>query len=756
MSRKQYKDEFFSIKEIKEAARGREVAILEKVAGIAADVLDETKREYPCPKCGGDTRFRMIDAEAGAVFCSHCFKENNGDFIAAVRWMREVDLPEALRLIGDHLGLRSDRPAPASPKTTAKETTGTWVYTDAEGKPLYRVKRIEWTENGKPRKSFSQERHVGGQWKPGLGGVDPVPLHWPELRRRSKETVYIVEGEKCCDLLTGFGLLATTASGGSNTKIDWAKYLPGRDVVLLPDEDKPGYGYALQTADQLLKSGCAIKVIFLPDLDPKDDVADWIERGGTREDLSRIVEETPDWDGKPFAYSTGDTAGKDGKGLAPVRPRLIDPSTLKPRKIDWLWENKLPAKRLSLLTGLKGQGKTFWTCYLASVITNGYPWADGKHCERGSVLFFRGEDIIEEDYIPRLVANSADLTKIRFLDGFEVLHEGKEPEEVAFSIGSTQKIEVAIAETQRETGFPVRLVIIDPVSNFWGEVKENSNAEVRSALNPLSRLAERSGAAFLLIQHTGKGDKEHAQQKVLGSTGLAAICRTLWGLYYDKATERRYFAPIDTNCCIDPAAVEFTVERPHGEVRIVNASLEKTGDDIEDERRAFRQQRGPQADKLAECCDWLRDFLQVGGKPANEVKEAGEQAGFSVRTVERAKKECGIISPKEAFSGRWVWALETPFCEGRQDTGEGEESEGLAVFGQPLQDKDLRQGNHEGRQVSPIYKQLGGLGENDLFEGLGDDLENPTEPPPETTPPAPPKGPKRYRASEAAKTLLEE
>ncbi len=252
------KDDSLSIERIKEAAQGRILDILEHVAGVPAEYLDG--KHHPCPKCGGKDRFRLIDSDAGGVFCNQCFNEGNGDFLAAVQHFCGVSLPESLRSVADYLG---NSPATPKPKPTSKKLVATWVYSDADGKPLYRVKRYEWTENGEPEKSFIQERFAGGKWEKGIKNVSPVPFNWPAITERSDEPVFIVEGEKCCEALTALGFLATTASGGSNSKLDWAQFLKRRRVTIFPDNDRPGYEYALKVADQLHGSGCEISVVFL-------------------------------------------------------------------------------------------------------------------------------------------------------------------------------------------------------------------------------------------------------------------------------------------------------------------------------------------------------------------------------------------------------------------------------------------------------------------------------------------------------------
>lgn len=97
------------VDEIKLAARGRELEILQNVAGIPLESLDG--RHHPCPLCGGKDRFRRIDKDAGAVFCNQCFNHDNGDYIAAVQWMKELTFSDTLAAIGEYLNLT---PEPAA------------------------------------------------------------------------------------------------------------------------------------------------------------------------------------------------------------------------------------------------------------------------------------------------------------------------------------------------------------------------------------------------------------------------------------------------------------------------------------------------------------------------------------------------------------------------------------------------------------------------------------------------------------------
>lgn len=91
-----------TLAELKQAATGRWVEILESIGGVPAASLDG--KHHPCPLCGGKDRFRMIDVAAGACLCNQCFDRKNGDGIAALRWLRNWTLTEAAEAVAGYLG----------------------------------------------------------------------------------------------------------------------------------------------------------------------------------------------------------------------------------------------------------------------------------------------------------------------------------------------------------------------------------------------------------------------------------------------------------------------------------------------------------------------------------------------------------------------------------------------------------------------------------------------------------------------------
>ena len=327
---------------------------------------------------------------------------------------------------------------------------------------------------------------------------------------------------------------------------------------------------------------------------------------------------------------------------------------MEEKEIDWLWENKIAAGTISLFAGPQGLGKTFWSIYMASKITNGSPWPDGTPCQKGSVLFYYGEDDIAHTYKPRFRANNVDESKVRFFKSVEISKGDGTVIETSPTIMSDD-IRAAIEQTNTDTGVPVRFVIIDPISNYWANTKENDNSSVRAALQPIQRLAEETGVAFLLISHLSKSvEQTSADNRVIGSTALTAVSRSVWILYpHEDKPGHIYFAPGKNNLAINPTAVEFCINKEaDGRVDIVNANIPKSADDFEEQNRKNYKKTGRPPALFDAARGWLQQYLSTGPKPIGNrdnpkegtVYADAKEAGYSPRTILRAKKELKVRS----------------------------------------------------------------------------------------------------------------
>jgi len=111
------------------------------------------------------------------------------------------------------------------------------------------------------------------------GGAPLYNLHQLCNSARQSERVILVEGEYKVDMLALRGIIATTSGGAQSVEAaDWQP-LAGRNVLVWPDNDKPGDDYAQHAADKLKAMGCKVAFIDVAalDLPPKGDVVDWLK-----------------------------------------------------------------------------------------------------------------------------------------------------------------------------------------------------------------------------------------------------------------------------------------------------------------------------------------------------------------------------------------------------------------------------------------------------------------------------------------------
>lgn len=173
-------------------------------------------------------------------------------------------------------------------------------YEDKDGLTVAYMARFDCTDG----KTYRPIHKVEGGWQSG----DPVGL-WPLFNlpallssSETAEPVYICEGEKACQTGSEIGLTCTGSAHGAKSpeRTDWTP-LHGKDIVILPDNDEAGFAYAETVASLACQVGAnSIKVVNLPDLPEKGDIVEYLENGGTREQIEELATGTPEWEhGEP-------------------------------------------------------------------------------------------------------------------------------------------------------------------------------------------------------------------------------------------------------------------------------------------------------------------------------------------------------------------------------------------------------------------------------------------------------------------------
>ena len=154
-------------------------------------------------------------------------------------------------------------------------------YTDERGELLYQVVRKE-------PKAFLQ------RYPDGSGGwiwkkhPNQVLYRLPEVLEAP--IVFITEGEKDAEVLRQYGFVATTNAGGCRAPwLDsFTEVLRGRECIIIPDNDPPGWKRAALIAKKLLGSAARIRVLDLPR--ESKDVSDWFTAGHSECELISMLE----------------------------------------------------------------------------------------------------------------------------------------------------------------------------------------------------------------------------------------------------------------------------------------------------------------------------------------------------------------------------------------------------------------------------------------------------------------------------------
>ena len=167
--------------------------------------------------------------------------------------------------------------------------TKTYDYRDERSELLFQVVRME------PKTFRQRVPKASGGWSWSVKDVRRVLYRLPGLvAADATKVVFIPEGEKDVDRLISLGFVATCNPGGAGKwKKEYRELLRDRPVAILPDNDDVGQKHAQAVAKSLTGIAKAVKIVNPPGLPPKADVSDWLDAGGTRDQLAELVKAAP-------------------------------------------------------------------------------------------------------------------------------------------------------------------------------------------------------------------------------------------------------------------------------------------------------------------------------------------------------------------------------------------------------------------------------------------------------------------------------
>lgn len=378
------------------------------------------------------------------------------------------------------------------PQTPRVSSVIEYDYFDQDGVLRYQAIRRTMSDG---TKQFRQSR-PGPDGKPvyDLKGVEPLPYNLPRLLKTSG-ALFIVEGEKCVEAMTQAGLLATTNSGGAkNWKPELNQWFQGRSVVIIPDNDAPGEAHARHVAEQLQGVADEIRILRLPNLPPKGDVADWLVLGGDRKRLVELASAAEPWTPEQAQVEQPAAPG-DGKLF-----ELIAFDDLPEVKIKWLVKDLLPAQGFHNLFGQSGTYKSFVALYLSTMIASGQP-AFGKDVTQGAVVYVAGEgkaglkarrDAIAKQY--KLMPG----TPIFFLSD-------------QIDLRSTPADAEKLVATIEAAGIHPTLLVIDTLNRAFSGGNENNSDDMGNFIRLTGWIQNRLNAAVMIVHHSGKDESKGAR-----------------------------------------------------------------------------------------------------------------------------------------------------------------------------------------------------------------------------------------------------
>jgi len=340
----------------------------------------------------------------------------------------------------------------------------------------------------------------------------------------------------------------------------------------------------------------------------------------------------------------------DGLSTKPTRRlNATKLDTVTPQSVEWLWPGRIPQKKLVVIGGDPGLGKSQLTMDLVARITSGKAWPDGSGLAvQGNALVLNAEDDAADTIRPRVDAMGGDPSRVWVIEGVKY---GSNDHHLSLT-RDLVLLQDGIREHQ------AAIVVVDPLTAYLGGVDTAKDAPVRPIVTQLNQLAMKEQVTIIALIHLNKAQQMDALYRVSGSLAFISIPRVAYLVAQaPDDEERRVLASLKFNIGPTPAPLAYRI------------GAEGVIWDPEPYALDARQLLGAgeagdrKATKLEEAKDFLVACLENGPQPSVRVEAAAKNHGISPRTLERARAELSVDSKHRgglAGEGEWVWVLPAP------------------------------------------------------------------------------------------------
>jgi hypothetical protein len=348
--------------------------------------------------------------------------------------------------------------------------------------------------------------------------------------------------------------------------------------------------------------------------------------------------------------------GQDARGRKLVLTRAFD---IEPEPVVWAWEDdsggRIPAGSLGLAAGREGTGKSSFLIWLSARITTGTLPGSLFGAPRG-VIYVAVEDSWKYTIVPRLMAAGADLKLV-----YRAEVQAVQGDTVSLSLPADNGLlERAINEND------VALVALDPLmSAISDHLDTHVNRQVRTALDPLARIADRTRAVFAGIAHFSKAANTDASSLITGSGAFKDVSRFIFAFATDADDGSKVITQTKNSLghsdlpSLAYRIIEATVPTGKGDARVGRFVLD--GPSAKSVQDILSVGTGSDQTEKVRAQDYLEKALAGGPKLVTDIEEESWVAHtISKRTLDRARQKLKIKARKVGA----VWWIALPIHEG--------------------------------------------------------------------------------------------
>jgi hypothetical protein len=371
-----------------------------------------------------------------------------------------------------------------------------------------------------------------------------------------------------------------------------------------------------------------------------------------------------------YALVTGSNAKGDGQ-MSLMGRKLSD---VPMRQQKWLWPGRIPENSVALFSGPVSKGKSTAALSIIACVTLGSDWPDGAVNTMGprDVLLAATEDDVETAIKPRLAALGADMTRITIIDRVDITPKGGKKQTRQLAL----KEHTGLLQSALKQNPNIALIVLDPITGFYGSVDGNDNKEIRPMVQNLAKVCRETHVSIIGIVHENKQKDVSAVNQILGAGALSQVVRS--GLRFsadpDNKPDGKIMASLKSNLTKSGGGIRFTIEGVDVVVddgTKTNVGIIRWGEQhglTADEVMATagdtpeKAKPGPPDVKTQEACRLITTFYANGPRLLMDAHKVREEADISVDTWKKAAKQLGLEQKKKMDN----WWGRLPFAPGTE------------------------------------------------------------------------------------------